>query len=33
MLFVLEQYWLFVLTALVLGIAVGWWLASPFSRR
>ncbi len=33
MLFVLEQYWPFVMIAAAAGIAVGWWLASPFSRR
>lgn len=30
MLFVLEQYWPFVIMAVALGIGVGWWLASPF---
>jgi len=32
-LFVLAQYWPFALGAAVLGIAVGWWAASPAGGR
>jgi hypothetical protein len=31
MLYVLANYWLFLLPALVLGILVGWWFQSPRS--
>ncbi|MGV8841389.1 MAG: hypothetical protein ACWA6X_13950 [Bauldia sp.] len=33
MLFVLSQYWPFALGAALLGVAVGWWTASPAGGR
>jgi hypothetical protein len=32
MLFLAAQYWVFVLLAVVAGIAVGWFAASPAGR-
>jgi hypothetical protein len=33
LLFVLSQYWPFLVGALIAGIAVGFWAASPLWRR
>lgn len=32
MLFVIAQYWPFLLLALVAGVGFGWWRASPPGR-
>ncbi len=32
MLFVIAEYWVFLMLALVAGLGFGWWRASPAGR-